>query len=81
MLLNADDMHGHIQPLPTHVNLMIESTWSQRIPVFVLIVPAMSKISLSPLSRLLPLLENLPVHAVGLHFRHIVSLSFCREAS
>lgn len=43
--------------------------------VFILIMLTMSAF-LSPASRLLPLLEDLPVHAVGLHFRHIVSLSW-----
>lgn len=62
-------------------NLMIKSWrggWqSAHSSLFMLIMLAMSKF-LSPPPRLLPLLEDLPVHAVGIHFRHIVSIFCCQ---
>lgn len=81
-LLTAALIDGPIYPPPTQTslfifNLMIKSRrqgWqSAHSSVSTLIMLPMSKL-LSPPPRLLPLLEDLPVHAVGLHFRHIVSL-------
>lgn len=85
-LLTAALIDGPIYPPPTQTslfifNLMIKSRrqgWqSAHSSVSTLRMLPMSKL-LSPPPRLLPLLEDLPVHAVGLHFRHIVSLLLSR---
>lgn len=81
-LLTAALIDGPIYPPPTQTslfifNLMIKSRrqgWqSAHSSVSTFIMLPMSKLR-SPPPRLLPLLEDLPVHAVGLYFRHIVSL-------
>lgn len=80
---------GVIHPPPTKtLSVWIHSVWwsrpqgwGQSAHLFAFMSKMLSKFLHPPLPRVLPFLEDLPVHAVSIHFRHIVSTSCCQMAS